>query len=217
MSFWDQLTESLREAGRSLGEWVPKIIGALIVFIIGWIIARFLRRIIRKFFELPGVVNFFEKVGIEGALRNTGYTSAKLVANFVYIFLMLFVLLLTFQALGVQPIVDLLERFIAFLPFIFVAIAIVLIATWVGRLVADLVRPWAESQNMTWLPQIVLFGFALFGVITALNLLNIGLVANIIVTSFLGGLGIAFAIAFGIGGIDTAKKWWNKYLSPRET
>ena len=30
------------------------------------------------------------------------------------------------------------------------------------------------------------------------------------------GLGIAFAISFGIGGIDTAGKWWAKYLSPTE-
>ena len=57
-------------------------------------------------------------------------------------------------------------------------------------------------------------GFILFGVATALDLLKIGIFVNIVTASILGGVGAAFAIAFGVGGIDTAKKWWAKYLSP---
>ena len=60
-------------------------------------------------------------------------------------------------------------------------------------------------------------GFVLFGLVTALEMLEIGFFVNILTTAIFGGIGIAFAIAFGVGGIDTAKQWWSKYLSPRET
>ena len=66
--------------------------------------------------------------------------------------------------------------------------------------------PW-----LTWVVQILI---VLFGVLFAMDLLKINFAADI--TKILtAALGIAFAIAFGVGGIDTAKKWWAKYLAPR--
>lgn len=58
-----------------------------------------------------------------------------------------------------------------------------------------------------------------FGVITALDVLGVGRVTNRIFDAVLATAGVAiavsFAIAFGIGGIDTAKRWWERYLTPR--
>jgi TRAP-type C4-dicarboxylate transport system permease small subunit len=55
-----------------------------------------------------------------------------------------------------------------------------------------------------------------FGVLFALDLLEVTF-AEDITKIFTASLAIAFAIAFGVGGIDTAKKWWAKYLTPKDS
>jgi hypothetical protein len=46
---------------------------------------------------------------------------------------------------------------------------------------------------------------------------GIGGVSEDVRRAFLLALGVAFAVAFGVGGIDTAKRWWGKYLSPKDS
>lgn len=216
MSFWDRLWESLRDVGTAIGDYAPKILGALIILIVGWFIARILKNITRRLLASGPVEAVLDKAGISGALERSGYDAAALGANLVYLFLWLFILLLAFEALDAQTFVDLLERVIAWLPQVFVAFLIVVLITAVGNVVAGMIAPWAEAQGVTWLPMLTRAGFILFGLVTALDMLEIGIFLNIVTMSILGGLGVAFAIAFGVGGIDTAKRWWAKYLSPRE-
>jgi hypothetical protein len=214
MSFWDRLTESLRDIGTAIGEWTPKIIGALVVLIVGWWIARILRNITKRLMDTKPVQAVLDAAGINPALEGSGYEASSLTASIVYFFLWLTVLLLTFQALEADSIVALLERVIAVLPLIFVAFVVLVIAAAVGKFVAGLVEPWANTNGLTWLPWLTRVAFILFGLVTALEMLEIGFFVNILTTAIFGGIGIAFAIAFGVGGIDTAKQWWAKYLSP---
>jgi hypothetical protein len=216
MSFWDRLVESLKDVGTAIGDYAPKILGALVILIVGWFIVRVLRGLTRRLLGSRPVTAVFDKAGISAPLECSGYNAAALGASIVYLFLWLFVLLLAFEALEADTIVDLLERVIAWLPLVFLAFVIVVLITAVGNVVAGMLAPWSESQGVTWLPMLTRAGFILFGLVTALDLLEIGAFVNIVTTAILGGLGVAFAIAFGIGGIDTARKWWAKYLSPRE-
>jgi len=215
MSFFDRLTEELEGLGTSIGEWVPRIIGALIILLVGWFIAKWVRRIVRRLLDNDRVRGFFDRIGIGEALTNAGYSAPKLVATVVYGFLMLVVLLVASEALQLLELSDLLRRLIGFLPQIFVAVVIVMIAAAVGRFLAELATPWANTRQMTWVPSAIQVGLLLFGVITALDLLNIGVVTNSVLTALLGGVGIAFAIAFGVGGIDAGKAWWAKYGTPK--
>ncbi len=214
LSFWDRLLDSLEQVATTIGDYAPKILGALIILIVGWFIVRILKRVTFRLLKSRPVKVVLDKAGISGALEGSGYNAASLGATIVYLFLWLFVLLLTFETLGAETFVDLVERAIAWLPLVFMAFLIMVLITAVGNMVAELVTPWSKNQGVTWLPMLTRAGFILFGVATALDLLNIGLFVNIVTASMLGGVGAAFAIAFGVGGIDTAKKWWAKYLSP---
>ena len=217
MSFWDRLTESLRDIGTAIGEWTPKIIGALIILIVGWFIARILRNIVRRLLDTKPVQAVLDASGINPALEGSGYEASSLVASIVYFFLWLFVLLAAFQAVEADSIVALLQRFLAVLPLILVAFVVVVIAAAVGKFVAGLVEPWAKTNGVTWLPWLTRVGFILFGLVTALEMLEIGFFVNVLTSAIFGGIGIAFAVAFGVGGIDTARKWWDKYLSPSDS
>lgn len=217
MSFWDTLTDRLEQIGADIGNWVPKILGAIIILLVGLFIARIVRRVVRKILENDAVEGVLDKAGIGPALRNSGYSAANLGATLVYGLMAIIVLLLAATALEVQSLVDLLERLIGFIPVVFVAILLVVIAAAIGSFLADLVRPWAATHNNNWVPTAVRWGVIVFALLTAFDLVGIGQVSEDVRRAVLLAAGVAFAVAFGVGGIDTAKKWWAKYLSPRDS
>lgn len=214
MSFFDRLEEGFNDIGGSIGDWTVKILIALAILVIGrWIIGM-IRKWVVKLLETEAVSTVFEKAGVTSALAPSGRTAAGLVGTILSAVLLVVLWLIVANVLEVEPIVDLLERLLAVIPLIAVAVVLVIIAAAVGNFVADLVQPYATQRQISWLPSAVRILILLFGVLAALDLLEIRF-AEDIVKIVAAAIGIAFAVAFGIGGIDTAKQWWNKYASPK--
>ncbi len=214
--FVDALTESLAGVGGAIGEWLPRIFAALLVLLVGLFIARWIRRIVKRLLEVEALSGFLDKIGIGEAVRNSGYSVADLGATVVYGFLALIVLLITSQTLGIDALTELLQNLIAWLPQLLVALIILAVAALVADFVANLIKPWAERRSFGWVDNAVRVGIIIFGLLTALDYLGIGAITNTLFTVVSGAAGIVLAIAFGVGGIDTAKSWWEKYAAPRQ-
>ncbi len=215
MSFWDQLVEEFESLGQVIAEWLPRIIVALLILIIGRWILKWVRTLIEKFLNLGFMQAIFDRAGITSALSSSDQTAAGITATVVYAYLVVVLWLIVFRVLQVQTLESLLERFLAWIPIVLLAAVIVIIAAAVASWTAGLVRPFAESRNIGWLVWVVQIAIIVFGVLFALDLLEITFAADI-TKIFAAAIGVAFAISFGIGGIDTAKKWWAKYFTPEE-
>lgn len=216
MSFWDQLLAEFESLGQVIAEWLPRIIVALLVLIIGRWIVKWIRKLIEKFLNLGFVQGIFDRAGITSALASSDQTAAGITATIVYAYLVVVLWLIVFRVLQIHTLEDLLERFLAWLPTVLLAVLVVVIAAAIASWVAGLVKPFADSKNVGWLTWVVHVGVILFGVLFAFDLLGITFAEDITKIAA-AAAGVAFAIAFGVGGIDTAKRWWAKYLSPKET
>ena len=217
---WDNMVQGFQDAfasvGATLGDWIPRILVAVVVLIIGrWILLR-LRTVFERLLDTPAARAVFDKAGITSALAPSERKASSLVATVGYAFMMLVLWLIIFRILQIQPIEDLLERLIAVLPLIMVAAALVIIAAAIGSFVADWVEPYARQKNVSWLPMVVRIVILVAGALAALDLLEITF-AEDIVKIVTAAIGVTFAVAFGIGGIDTAKRWWARHLAPRDT
>lgn len=216
---WDNMVQGLKDAfasvGTTLGEWIPRILVAILLLIIGRWILRTLRTAIERLLDTPAAKAVFDKAGITSALAPSQRKASSLVAGLGYAFMMLLLWLVIFRVLQIEPIESLLERLIAVLPLILVAVALVIIAAAVGSFVADLVQPYSVQKNVSWLPSVVRIVILVAGALAALDLLEIKFAEDLVKIAA-AAIGIAFAVAFGIGGIDTAKRWWGKYLAPRD-
>lgn len=214
---WDNMINGFKDAfadvGTTLGEWIPRILVALLVLLVGRWIINTLKHWIEKLLDTQPVQTVFDKAGITSALAPSGKKASSLLATVIYAFLALMLWLIVFRVLQIEPIEDLLERLIAVIPLILVAVVLVIIAAAVANFVADLVAPYAERRNVRWLTPLTRIAIILAGVLAALDLLEIGFAEDIVKLLVAAG-GIAFAIAFGVGGIDTAKLWWRK-LAPK--
>lgn len=213
MSFWDRFMEELRSVGEVLADWVPRIIIALIVLIIGRWLLQLLRKAIQRLLETKPVQTVFDRSGINAMLAPAESSSAAIAASILYVLMLVGLWLIVFRILQIQEIVNLLERLLAWIPLVILAVILVIIAAAAASWTSNLVRPFAEEKGVPWLAWLVHVGIILFGVLFALDILEISF-AQDITEIVIASVGIAFAIAFGVGGIDTAKKWWARYLAP---
>lgn len=207
------IENGLTNAWQNVVEFAPKLIGALLILLVGWIIARVIRNVARRVFERVGLDRLLERAGLSAALRSAGYTASELLSKIIYWIALLVVILMASDAMNVQSLSDLLNGLISYLPLVIVAMVIVIIAAAVGSFVAELVAPWAREQGVGWVAMAARWAFIIFGIFAALNTLNVASdIVNTLFMAVLATAGVAFAIAFGVGGIKTAERYWNQLL-----
>ncbi|MBT8240814.1 MAG: hypothetical protein KJN63_06260 [Acidimicrobiia bacterium] len=219
LSFVDRLTESFKELGSGIGNFIPKLVVALLIIWIGSWLARIARKWLEKGLEKIGARKLTEAAGIEPMLGQAGTSGPRLVAQVLYYLVMIIFLQIATDVLGIDRLSALLDTLIAYLPLVVVAILILFVAGAVAGWAAGVVRPLAESRNMGWLADIVRWAIVVIGALAALDTLNFApSVTENIQATLLQWLPLSIlatgAVAFGIGGIDTAKKWWAK-LDPK--
>lgn len=211
--FWDNLVDRLETFGQAVIEWAVLLLIALVVLVIGrWIIG-WIRTLVEKLLGARWLQPLWDRSGVSSALEGTEQTAAGILATVLYAYLMIALLLVVARILQLITIEALLERLLAWVPLILLAAIIVIVAAAAGNWAANLVRPFAEEQGVSWLTTVVHVGIIVFGVLFALELMQIDFAEDIFMI-VLGAFAVAFAIAFGVGGIDAGKRWWAKLGSP---
>ncbi|RLE16739.1 MAG: hypothetical protein DRJ28_01025, partial [Actinobacteria bacterium] len=145
MSFWDQMVAEFESLGQLVAEWLPRVIVALIVLMIGRLILSWIRKLIEKLLTLGFVQGIFDRAGITGALAASDQTAAGVTASVVYAYLVVVLWLIVFRILQINTLEVLLERFLTWIPTVLLAVLVVVIAAAIGSWVAGLVRPFADS------------------------------------------------------------------------
>lgn len=211
--FVEGIEEGLRNAWSSVIEFTPRLIGALIILLVGWLVARFIRSAFGRLLSRVGLDRLLQRAGLSETLGTAGFSASGLVARIVYWIALLVVFLMAADALGIESLTALLAGLIAYLPLVAIAIVIVVVAAAVGSFVAEVAKPWADSQNVPWVATASRWTFIIVGGFAALN--TLGVAAGVVNTLFIAVLattGVAAAIAFGVGGIRPAEELWRKAL-----
>jgi hypothetical protein len=206
--------ESLQDMLSQIISLLPRIILFLAILIIGWLVAKAVAKIVDSLLTRVGFDRAVQRGGVGRALEPTAYDASTILAKIVFYALMLFVLQLAFGLFGPNPISELLFGVIAFLPRIFVAIVIVVIAAAIASVVRDLVR--ASLGGLSYggtLANIAATAILVIGVFAALDQLRI---APAIVTglfyAMLAVLVGSAIVAIGGGGIVPMRRQWEKAL-----
>lgn len=214
MSFWDSLVDRLQTLGENIVEWVILIVVAVAVLIVGrWIIG-LIRVWTERLLGARALDPVWQRSGIARALEGGDRAPASFVATIVYAYLMVVVVLIVSRILQLTAIEGLLVRLLAWIPLLLLAAVIILVFAAAGSWASNLVQPFAAEQGVPWLTSVVRVGVIVFGVLLALDALNINFAEDII-KILVAAAAIAGAIAFGVGGIDAAKRWWARYGTPK--
>lgn len=220
LGFVDQLVDSLEELGRDIGSFIPKLIVALLLLIVGNWIAKFIRRWVVRILNRVGAERVVESAGLKAPLESAGWSGVDLVGTVIWFLIMIIFVQLAAEVLGIDQLTMLLDQLIEYLPLVVIAILIIFVAGAIANFAANFVRPFAESRGMPWLTTVVRVGILFLGIVAAFDTLNFApTVIEAVIDATLrflpAGIIVAGAIAFGVGGIDTAKQWWARYLTPK--
>ncbi len=210
--FLNLILEPLREVFLKLFKFLPNLLAMLIIILLGIIAARLVRAVLLKLLKVINFDSWSDRMGLTSAMRK-GDLWAKpstAVGVFVLWFLIIVSLMAGLSALKVQSIDNLVSQFVLYLPRVLSAILILvfgyIVTGFVGRavLIAAVNRGYAFSKLLA--EAVRLLMIALF---IAMALEQLQVAPSIVVAAFsiiFGGIVLALAIAFGVGGIDAAKR-----------
>lgn len=124
---------------RTFANFVPKLIGFLIILLVGYLIAKIIAKIVDKVLERVGFDKAVEKGGIKKALSKSQYDASDLVSKVVFYAVFIPFLSAAVSALGIAALAVPMAAFIALIPKILVAIILVVIGAVVAGAVKALI------------------------------------------------------------------------------
>jgi hypothetical protein len=208
-SWGDAVFLSLSNALNSFLAAIPLVIGALIIIIIGWIIAGVLARLVTELLRRVGADRLFAEHGARVYGDRTRQIQPSVVAGELVKWLVRFVFLVAAaNVLGLTQVSELLNDVLLWIPNLIVAAIVLLVAPLIARFVRSAIEVGAGEMGFTnaaLLGRIAEIAIVAFAVIIAIN--QIGIAANLVNILFIGivaALALAFGLAFGLGGRDVA-------------
>jgi small-conductance mechanosensitive channel len=135
----------IENAWSNVATFVPKLLAALVILLVGYIVAKAIAGILNKVLERVGFDRVVERGGVRQVLARSKYDPSDILAKLVFWTIMLLVLQLAFGVFGANPVSDLLRGLIAYLPNVFVAILILVIAAAIAKAVTDLLSNLLSS------------------------------------------------------------------------
>jgi len=208
-------SQGIEDAWSDIAAFVPKFVGFLIILLVGYIVAKLIAKAVGAILERVGFDRAVERGGVKKALEHSKLDASDILAKVVFYALFLIVLQMAFGVFGQNPISDLLEGVIAYLPKVIAAILIVVVASAIAAAARELID--ASLGRLSYGPALANgagIAIVVIGIFAALNQLQI---APAIVTGlFYGVLTIVVGsavIAIGGGGIGPMRERWENALA----
>ncbi|OJF93827.1 mechanosensitive ion channel [Alkalibacterium sp. 20] len=180
---------------------IPNILVAVVLLAVGMVIAKFVGDMLTDLLKGTGFNKYSSYLN---KLSKMNVDLAKLTGQIVAVLIGLFFLVEALSALNLDMLNTIVASIIAYLPNVLFAAIIIGLAFVGGQMLASGIKSATGSKFAGELVKYILIAFALFMALDQLNFAS-----NIVSLAFLfiiGGLSVAFAISFGLGGRDFARK-----------
>lgn len=211
VTWGDVFVSSLQSLWWSFIQFVPKLVLAIILFVIGWVLGSLLAKALEHICSAIKIDKLFRSVGLEELMKkmgmnlNTGFFLGQIVKWFVIIVF----LLSSLNLVGLDYIASFLHYdVLGFLSRVIVAALILIIATFLAEFSSKAAFASAKAMSLTsarMLGTVVRWAVWIFAIIIALGQLGVAdAYMSILFTGIVAMLALAGALAFGLGAKDHA-------------
>lgn len=216
--------ERLRQSFLQLGQYIPPLVGALIILFAGYLLAKLLEKGTDRLLEAVGLNRWLERGGVTEAIERAGHRRrpSRLVANIVFWFVMFCVLVVAASALKLDSLTNVFEELVSYVPSVIAAIVIILVGIVLGEFVEGLIMASAGGvHGGPTLARVGRGGVVILAIFMALQ--ELGIATDIVTTAFaiiFGAVALGFALAFGLGNRDLAgevtRDWYTRLKAERD-
>jgi hypothetical protein len=212
--------DSLQALLREVGVFLPRLGSALLVLLVGWLLAKAFRLAVVKALRALNFHVLTERAGIDGFLQQGGTEkdTTDLFGTIAYLLVILASLIVAFNSLGLTQVTDLLGRVMLFVPKLLVALLVLVFGAYFARFAGRSVQTYCRGAGIAdgeLLGRLMQYGVMAFVLLLAIDHLDIG--GGLIQQTFLillAGVVVALALAFGLGGRERAaallERWFPK-------
>ena len=204
----------LSNAWDDVAVFVPKLLACLVILVIGYFIAKAVEKILDRILERVGFDRLVERGGVKQALARSKLDASSILARIVFYALMLVVLSTAFGVFGDNPVSGYLNAAVAYLPKVFVAILIIVIAAAIASGARTLIESSLGGMSYgRFLARAAGVLIIALGVIAALDQLEIAenVVNGLLYASLAAIVGVV-VVAVGGGGIQPMQDRWRRTL-----
>ena len=200
-----QIQESLLNVLNTFLSYIPQLIGAIVILVIGFLVARALQAVVSRLLRSIGFNQWMERGGIKQFFdqAQTRETPASVLGKLVFWFVFIIALVMAADALGIPQVSAVLAQLVAYIPRVIAAILILILAALLANFLSSVVRGATGSDILANIARYAIIVYAIFAAITQL-----GIAVELTAPTFLivlGGVVLAAAIAFGIGSREVAR------------
>jgi len=217
-------TERLQLSLAMLSEFVPALLGALVILFAGYLLAKLVEKGTDRFLRRIRLNAMLRRGGVLHAVERSGahLNPVRVVANLVFWLVMFAVLLIAANALGLESLANVFSELVSYIPSVIAAIVIIIVGIVLGGFVGGLIQASAGAlHGGPTLARVGRAGVIVLAVFMALQ--ELGIATDLVTTAFailFGAVALAMALAFGLGNRDLAgevtRGWYERYRAERE-
>lgn len=218
----ETIIEPLKEFYRNVLDFLPSLLASLLILVLGILIAVALKKIFTKLFRAISLDKLSEKFGISDIFQKWGIKESisSLFLRVIGWLIIFTFLIISLRTLNVPTIERFLGELFLYLPNVFIAILILFIGYILSNFLGQTALIASVNAGLKISGVIGKFvKFTVFALAVTMALEQLGIGKETVLIAFtivFGGIVLAFAIAFGIGGKDAAKEYLDKRLKGEE-
>src|ERR687894_2913248 len=208
--------ELLQDALSTFLSYIPQLVGAIVILVIGYVIARVLQALVGRVLQGIGFDGWMERGGIKQFFdrAQTNQTPATILGALVFWFVFIIAITMAADALGIPQVSVVLAQLIAYIPSIIAAILILILAALLANFLSSIVRGATGSDILANIARYAIIVYAVFAAI-----IELGIEVELTAPTFLivlGAVALAAAIAFGLGSREVAQDIIEKAYNRRD-
>jgi len=208
----DIVRNSLMTLWGGVALFLPQFIAAVVVFLVGWLIAELLGKLAYHVVKILHVDNALGKVGFRQAWERSGFKldTPMLFYELVKWFFVVVFLMAATNILGLVQVSEFLRTVVFYLPNVIVAAVILLIGILVAKFSEGLVKASVKAAGLmsaNFLGALTKWAVFVFSLLVALAQLQVaGDIIKIVITGLIAASALAMGLAFGLGGVKHAEQ-----------
>ncbi len=204
--------EPVRAILTRAGSFVSILVAVILILAVGWIVARAVQKFLVRFLKLARLDVVADKAGVTTVLARgeIKYTLSELIGVLVYWLIMLIVFVAAINALNLTIAAELLDKIVAYMPNVVAGIFILVLGMFAATLLSTFVTTTTtnagvpQARLLGRITQVVIIVVAIAMTLEQLKIAST--VINLVIWIVMGAIGLACAIAFGLGCKDIAGK-----------
>lgn len=197
------LLSMLTQTTETMVLYLPKVVGALFVLLLGWLLARLLRAVLERSIQV-GLDGVLERTGVTAALERSAMTStpSEIVGGVIYWLIMIGVFMAASEILGLEAVSAAIGRIFSYIPSVISAALVLAAGVFLARFVGNLVTSGAAAANVSYAEGLgAVARTAIVVMVGVVTLEQLGVDTQILITvitvtvaAITAGMGLAFAL-----------------------